>query len=73
MARPHKCPFCGASDSIRKGLRRTKQMGIRQIRRCRACKRKFTPRNQKPIDAPAHGTGKAGPQPGNSGSPSAGP
>lgn len=47
VGRPFKCPFCGASDSSAKGVRRTKEMGIRQIRRCKHCHRKFTPRHQK--------------------------
>ena len=68
MARPYTCPYCRhVGESIRKGLRRTKQLGIRQIRLCRACKRKFTPRNQKLVEAPGRGTGNAGPQPGHAG------
>ena len=47
MGRPHKCPACGASDSVSKGIRRTKTMGERRIRLCRACGKKFTPKNQK--------------------------
>lgn len=31
-----------------RGSRRTKTMGDRRIRYCKACKRKFTPTNQKP-------------------------
>lgn len=46
MARPHKCPFCGATDSVSKGVRKTKTMGVRHIRLCKACGRKFTPENQ---------------------------
>lgn len=48
MGRPHKCPYCGATRTISKGIRRTKTLGDRRIRRCKACGRKFTPRNQKP-------------------------
>lgn len=48
MGRPYKCPYCGESDTVSKGVRRTKTMGERRIRRCTACKRKFTPKNQKP-------------------------
>ena len=47
MARPFKCPYCGQSNSIGKGVRKTKTMGERRIRLCKACKRKFTPRIQK--------------------------
>jgi transposase-like protein len=46
--RPPVCPHCRSTRSVRKGLRRTKQLGVRQIRRCKDCGRKFTPRNQKP-------------------------
>lgn len=56
MARPFKCPFCGAVDSVRKGVRKTKTMGIRHIRLCKACGRKFTPKNQKPTEASIPGT-----------------
>ncbi len=48
MGRPHKCPYCGESGkSTSKGIRKTKTLGNRMIRFCKACKRKFTPRNQK--------------------------
>ena len=43
------CIHCKSSRSIRKGLRRTKQLGIRQIRQCLDCGRKFTPKRQKPV------------------------
>jgi len=49
MGRPHKCPYCDATDTVSKGVRKTKTMGNRRIRLCKACKRKFTPRNQKPL------------------------
>ena len=48
MARPYKCPFCGATDSVSEGVRKTKTIGIRRIRLCKACGRKFTPKNQRP-------------------------
>jgi len=47
MGRPHKCPYCGQSKSISKGVRRTKTMGDRRIRLCKACRRKFTPKYQQ--------------------------
>ena len=47
MGRPFKCIHCGASDSAAKGYRRTRTLGLRQIRRCRKCHRKFTPQHQK--------------------------
>jgi transcriptional regulator NrdR family protein len=50
--RPFKCPYagCGSSDTVSKGFRKTKTMGIRRLRYCKDCKRKFTPRNQKPVE-----------------------
>lgn len=61
MGRPHKCPYCGQSESVSKGVRRTKTMGDRRIRRCKACKRKFTPKNQKPGDVEEAPTLNSGP------------
>jgi hypothetical protein len=52
MGRPYKCPYCGQSDTVSKGVRRTKTLGERRIRRCKACNRKFTPKGQKPGDLP---------------------
>ena len=51
MAMPFKCSFCGATDSVSKGVRKTKTMGVRRIRLCKACGRKFTPKDQKPGEA----------------------
>jgi len=50
--RPFKCPYagCGSTDTISKGVRKTKTMGVRRLRFCRSCKRKFTPQNQKTAD-----------------------
>ena len=47
--RPVKCIHCGSTATTSKGARRTKTLGIRKIRRCKSCGRRFTPRNQKPI------------------------
>jgi len=47
MGRPFKCPYCGSTDNVRKGFRKTKSMGLRKIQRCKNCRRKFTPRNQQ--------------------------
>jgi transposase-like protein len=47
--RPPSCPYCGSHNSQRKGFRKTKTMGARQIRLCKGCKRKFTPKHQTPI------------------------
>ena len=51
MARPFKCIFCGSNETVSKGVRRNKTVGDRKIRRCKACKRKFTPRNQQSLTA----------------------
>jgi hypothetical protein len=39
---------------VAKGFRKTKTMGVRQIRRCRSCGRKFTPKYQKARVAAGH-------------------
>jgi len=49
MGRPFECP-CGSTDTTSKGFRKTKTLGVRRIRRCRACGRKFTPKNQQPVE-----------------------
>ena len=51
MGRPYKCPYCGQSESVSKGVRKTKTQGDRRIRLCKGCDRKFTPKNQKPGEA----------------------
>jgi transcriptional regulator NrdR family protein len=53
MGRPFVCPFCNSTSSASKGVRRTKTMGVRHIRRCQGCKRRFTPKHQKsePVSA----------------------
>ena len=49
--RPFVCPYCGtAGQTIQKGFRRTKTLGLRKIRLCKKCHRKFTPKNQKTMD-----------------------
>jgi len=42
MTETPSCPCCGGSSTIRKGHRRTKTLGKRHIRKCKACGRKFT-------------------------------
>jgi len=51
MGRPYSCPWCQATTSVSKGVRQTKTMGDRRIRRCKACGRKFTPKNQKLLES----------------------
>jgi transcriptional regulator NrdR family protein len=45
--RPYKCPYCSSTNTTSKGKRVTKNAGIRKIRYCKDCKRKFTPKNQR--------------------------
>lgn|GEM_PF-1115008 len=67
MGRPYKCPYCQESESVGKGVRKTKTMGDRRIRLCKGCGRKFTPKNQKAASdenvaaEPGHGGGAAVP------------
>ena len=58
MEEPFKCPFCGATRSVSKGVRKTKTMGGRRIRLCKACGRKFTPKNQEPGEIAPQGVEK---------------
>ena len=46
MGRPYVCPYCKSKETCSKGARKTKLLGVRRIRRCRACGRKFTPKHQ---------------------------
>ena len=56
--RPPVCIHCGSSKSTAKGVRRTKTKGIRRLRVCKDCSRKFTPRHQTPQAAePTDGAG----------------
>ncbi len=48
--RPHSCPYCNSTKTICKGWRITKYQGKRRIKLCKSCGRKFTPKNQKPIE-----------------------
>jgi transcriptional regulator NrdR family protein len=48
--RPHSCPYCNSTKTICKGWRITKYQGKRRIKLCKACGRKFTPKNQKPVE-----------------------
>jgi hypothetical protein len=60
--RPVKCIHCGSTDTTSKGARRTKTLGIRRIRRCRSCGRRFTPRHQKDssVQGPESAPSKSG-------------
>ena len=53
--RPFKCPYegCGSTNTLSKGARTTKSMGVRKIRLCKSCGRKFTPKNQMPVQVDA--------------------
>lgn len=49
VGRPYKCPYCRSEKTVSKGLRVTKGLGLRRLRRCKACGRKFTPMHQRPV------------------------
>lgn len=54
--RKAKCPYCGGTRTISKGVRRTVTLGDRPLRVCRDCDRKFTlqrlaPRLESPSQA----------------------
>jgi transcriptional regulator NrdR family protein len=51
--RPVKCIHCGSTETASKGSRTTKTLGIRKIRRCKSCGRRFTPKNQKLVQPEA--------------------
>jgi len=48
--RPFKCPYDGSTNTVSKGVRKTKTMGVRKLRLCKKCGRKFTPKNQKLVE-----------------------
>lgn len=41
MARPFKCPYCKSTNTTWKGYRKT-QEGIKRIRICKNCNKRFT-------------------------------
>jgi transcriptional regulator NrdR family protein len=49
--RPVKCPYCGSTKSVSKGFRKTTTMGLRKLRKCKDCKRRFTISKEKPKKA----------------------
>ena len=40
--RKAKCPYCGGHRNIAKGVRQTVTLGVRRLRVCKDCDRKFT-------------------------------
>jgi transcription elongation factor Elf1 len=40
--RPAKCPYCGSTSTVSKGVRKTATMGARPLRKCKGCGRRFT-------------------------------
>jgi len=40
--RPIKCPYCKSSDTVAKGHRKTTTLGLRPLRKCKKCGRRFT-------------------------------
>lgn len=53
MEDQNECPYCGSGRTTKKGVRRTKTIGVRIIRRCKACNRKYTVRHEIQQPAPA--------------------
>ena len=53
--RPIKCPYCYGTKTIAKGHRKTVTLGLRPLRKCRTCGRRFTyvkkPKAVKPADS----------------------
>jgi len=45
--RPAKCPYCGSTKTRPKGYRKTVTMGLRTIRLCKKCGRRFTLKAKK--------------------------
>ena len=45
--RPYKCPYCNGHNTWKKGKRSNKCGGVKMIRYCKDCDRKFTPKNQR--------------------------
>ena len=60
--RPALCPYCRSTAIISKGYRKTVTMGLRKVRLCKSCARRFTKGKKKALgsttrlDAPEIGT-----------------
>jgi transcriptional regulator NrdR family protein len=52
--RPVKCPYCGSTNTRPKGHRKTVSLGLRRIRRCLDCNRRFT-QNASAVSQPVNG------------------
>lgn len=61
--RKPKCPYCGGTRTIRKGVRSTVTLGDRALCVCRTCSRKFTLKRQAASRAPFRLFSAAGPEP----------
>jgi len=63
--RPPRCPYCKATRSVLKGYRYNKA-GTVKLRRCLACKRRWTagpgPKGKKPSSREAGGNDRTQPQ-----------
>lgn len=40
--RPSKCPYCDSTQTRPKGYRKTASLGLRKLRICKSCSRRFT-------------------------------
>ena len=45
--RPVKCVYCGSYRTANKGFRRTVSLGLRRLKKCRDCGRRFTVESKK--------------------------
>ena len=52
--RPALCPYCRSTAIISKGYRKTVTMGLRKVRLCKSCARRFTKGKKKVIDSKPH-------------------
>jgi transposase-like protein len=50
---PASCPFCGAQNAVRSGLRKTRT-GIKQVFRCKTCFRRFSGDSPTACRTPPH-------------------
>ena len=52
--RPALCPYCRSTEIISKGYRKTVTMGLRKLRLCKSCDRRFTKGEKKNPDNTPH-------------------
>ena len=52
--RPALCPYCRSTEIISKGYRKTVTMGLRKLRLCKSCERRFTKGEKKDTSNTPH-------------------